>query len=58
MEKKAEIKSWADLINETQHGRTRKVSLEHAEEKSVVDRPDPVWSFHHYVCKNDIICDM
>ena len=35
-----------DLTNEAQHGGTRKVSLERAEEKSSVDRPDPVCSFH------------
>ena len=38
-----------DLTNEAQHIGTREVSLEHAERKSAVDRPDPVWSFHHYI---------
>ena len=33
---KAEMRRWIDLTNEAQHGGTRKVSLERAEEKSSV----------------------
>ena len=40
------MRQWIDLTNEAQHGGTREVSLERAEEKSSVDRPDPVCSFH------------
>ena len=43
---KAEMRWWIDLTNKAQRGGTRKVSLERAEEKSSVDRPDPVCSFH------------
>ena len=35
---KAEMRKWIDLTNEAQHGGTRKISLERAEEKSLVDR--------------------
>ena len=34
-----------DLTNEAQQVGTREVSQKHVEMKSVVDRPDPVWSF-------------
>ena len=34
-------------MNEAQHGGTHKISLERAQEKSVTDRPDPVWYFHY-----------
>ena len=33
------------ITNEAQHGGTREVSLERAEEKKSVDRPDPVCSY-------------
>ena len=36
---------WIDLTNEAQHGGTREVSLECAEEKNSVNRLDPVCSF-------------
>ena len=45
MGSKAEMRRWIDLTNEAQHGGTRKVSLERAEEKKSVDRVDPVCSF-------------
>ena len=38
---KAEMRRWIDLTNEAQHGGTREISLERAEEKKSVDRPDP-----------------
>ena len=41
------MRRWIDLTNEAQHGGTREVSLERAEEKKSVDRVDPVCSFHH-----------
>ena len=44
--RKAEMRQWVDLTNEAQHGGTCEVSLEHTEEKSSVDRPNPVCSFH------------
>ena len=40
------MRRWIDLTNEAQHGGTCKVSLERADEKKSVDRPDPVCSFH------------
>ena len=43
------MKQWIDLTNEAQHGGTRKVSLECAEEKSSVDRLDLVCSFHNVI---------
>ena len=39
------MRRWIDLTNEAQHGGTREISLERAEEKTSVDRPDPVCSF-------------
>ena len=44
---KVEMRRWIDLTNEAQHGGSRKVCLEYAEEKSSVDRPDLVCSFHN-----------
>ena len=41
---KAEMRRWIDLTNEAQHGGTREVSLERAEEKKSVDGADPVCS--------------
>ena len=41
------MRRWIDLTNEAQHGGTREVSLERAEEKKSVDRPDQVCSFHN-----------
>ena len=41
--KKAETRPSVDLTNEAQHVGIREVSLESAEEKSAVDRPDPVY---------------
>ena len=38
---KAEMRRWIDLTNEAQRGGTREASLERAEEKKSVDRPDP-----------------
>ena len=49
MGSKAEMRRWIDLTNEAQHGGIRKVSLEHTEEKSSVDRPDLVCSFHNII---------
>ena len=46
------MRLWLDLTNEVQHGGTREVSLEHMEEKSVVDHPDPVCSF--YICAKTV----
>ena len=43
MEKKAEIRPRIDLSKEAQYGGIREVSLECAEEKSAVDRPDQTW---------------
>ena len=43
------MRRWIDLTNEAQHGGTREVSLERAEEKNSVDRLDPVCSFHNYI---------
>ena len=41
------MRRWIDLTNEAQHGGTREVSLERAEEKKSVDRPDFVlYNFH------------
>ena len=48
---KAEIRRWIDLTNKAQYGGTREVSLERAEEKSSVDRPDPVCSIIHIRAK-------
>ena len=45
--KKAETRPLVDLTNEAQHIGIREVSLECAEEKSAVDRPDPVCTFHY-----------
>ena len=42
---KAEMRRWIDLTNEVQHGGTREVSVECAEEKNSVDRLDPVSQF-------------
>ena len=39
------MRRWIDLTNEAQHGGTREVSLERAEEKKSVDHPDPVCSY-------------
>ena len=39
------MRQWIDLTNEAKHGGIREVSLELAEERSSVDRPDPVCSF-------------
>ena len=46
---KAEMRRWIDLTNEAQHDGTRKVSLKRVEEKSSVDRPDLVCSFHNII---------
>ena len=43
--KKAEMRPSVDLTNKAQDVGIRDVSLECAERKSEVDRPDPVWSF-------------
>ena len=42
--KKAETRPWVDQTNVAHHGEIREVSLERAEEKSAVDRPNPVCS--------------
>ena len=41
------MRQWIDLTNEAQHSGTREISLECAEERSSVDRPDLVCSFHN-----------
>ena len=46
-EKKAERRPQVDLSNEAQHRGPRKVSLERAEEKSTVDRPDPSHNYYN-----------
>ena len=43
--KKADTRPWVDLTNEAQHVEIHEVSVERAEEKSVVDHQDPVSSF-------------
>ena len=40
------MRPWVDLTNEVQHVELHKVSVERAEEESVADCPDPVWSFN------------
>ena len=50
--KKAETRPSVDLTSEVQHVGIHKVSLEHAEEKSAVDRPDLVCCFHTYSRKD------
>ena len=40
-----EMRPSVDLTNEAQHVGIREVSLEHAERKSMVDHPDPVFIF-------------
>ena len=47
------------ICNEAQYGGTRDVSLEHAEEKSAVDRPDLICSSHIFTQKrfSRIACD-
>ena len=45
--KKADTRPWVNFTNEAQHVETHEVSVEHAEEKSAVDRPGPVWSYSY-----------
>ena len=44
--KKAEMRPSVNLTNKVQDVGIREVSLECAERKSEVDRPDPFWSFY------------
>ena len=45
--KKDEMRPSVDLTNEAQYVGIHEVSLECAERKSGINRPDLVWSFHH-----------
>ena len=55
-EKKAERRPRVDLSNEAQHRRTHEVSLARSEEKSAVDRPDPVCSSHIIIAQKQSTC--
>ena len=48
MGKKAEMRQWVHQTNEAHHGEIREVSLERAEEKSAVDRPNPICPHSYY----------